>query len=395
MPADVYIHGAATTPMSGRGHTAEELALAALQGALDQAGLAADEVGLVVVANATAGRLLDQSCIRGQTFLGRAGLAGVGIVNVDNTCGSGTTALHMATLAARAGVGAVVALGVEKMWTGDRAATLAGIEDGVPKIDRLWMHAHLENPSGSVLMAVNAAWATQLLAAGATREEFAAVVEKNRMHGMRNPHAQVQQLLTRAEVLAAPEVVAPLTRPMCSSFTDGAAAVVLSARPLTGATRIRASVLRSGNGDLDYHGRMAQSAAAAWEEAGVGPEDMDVAELHDATAPEELYSLESLGFYAPGTAGRATLAGDTALGGRGVTVNPSGGLLVRGHPLGATGIAQVVELDTQLRGAAGPRQVARARLAVAVNVGGIIGSHRGEPDNAVVGTHVLQAGRFH
>ena len=166
-----------------------------------------------------------------------------------------------------------------------------------------------------------------------------------------------------------------LTRLMCSSFTDGAAAVVLAGpavpAPST-APRIIGSVARSGNGLLDYHDRLTQVAEAAWEVFGFGPEDADLVELHDATAAEELYALESLGFFAPGEAGPATEAGATSVDTPGLVVNSSGGLVGRGHPLGATGLAQVVELATQFRGRAGARQVDGARLGVAINTGGII-----------------------
>jgi len=137
---------------------------------------------------------------------------------------------------------------------------------------------------------------------------------------------------------------------------------------------------------MDYHDRLSEAGAVAWDAASVDPADVDVVELHDATSAEELYALESLGFFKPGDAGPATQAGDTSLGGRGVTVNTSGGLVARGHPLGATGIAQVVELTAQLRGTAGHRQVLGARLAVAANTGGIIGT-----DAAFIGIHVLEA----
>ena len=150
--------------------------------------------------------------------------------------------------------------------------------------------------------------------------------------------------------------------------------------------------MRSGNGEIDYHDRLAETAAAAWDASGVDPADVDVVELHDATSAEEICALESLGFYKPGDAGAATEAGETTLGGTGVTVNTSGGLVSRGHPLGATGIAQVVELVAQLRDEAGPRQVEGARLAVAANTGGMIGSHAGTTDAAFIGIHVLEAG---
>jgi len=173
---------------------------------------------------------------------------------------------------------------------------------------------------------------------------------------------------------------------MCSSFTDGAAAAVLSAGTQRGAPRVRASVLRSGYGELDYHDRLSETAEDAWKVAGVGPGDIDVVELHDATSAEELYALEALGFFSPGEAGVATEAGDTDLGGRGVCVNPSGGLLSRGHPLGATGICQVVELVHQLRGTAAGRQIEGARLAMSVNTGGIMGGR----DTALAGVHILE-----
>ncbi len=393
MSGAAYVVGTATTPMQRRDLTAEEMAHQVVAGALADAGLAADQIALVVVGNATAGRLLDQACIRGQTFLLDAGLERAGIVNVDNSCAGGASALHLAALATQGGAGHVLAVGVEKMWTGDRAETLAGIEDGVPIVDREFMHAHWENPSGSVLMALNATWALEHMAAwGTTAEQVAAAAVKARRHGALNPHAQFQSEVTLEEVLASPAIVPPLTRLMCSSFTDGGAAVVLSPEARPGSPRIRSTTARSGNGAIDYHDRLAQTAAAAWEASGVDPADVDVVELHDATAAEEICALESLGFYAPGAAAAATAAGDTALGGRGVTVNTSGGLVARGHPLGATGIAQVVELVAQLRDEAGPRQVEGARLAVAANTGGMIGSHAGTTDAAFIGIHVLEAG---
>jgi acetyl-CoA acetyltransferase len=182
------------------------------------------------------------------------------------------------------------------------------------------------------------------------------------------------------EVLGSPQVAGVLTRLMCSSFTDGAAAIVLAGDPASFAepvANIVGSMARSGFGSLDYHDRMAETAGAAYQSFGLGPEDFDIVELHDATSAEELFALESLGFFGPGEAGPATAAGDTAIGGRAVTVNPSGGLVARGHPLGATGIAQVVEIVTHLRGRAGPRQVSEARLGLAVNTGGIIDGDAG------------------
>ncbi len=388
MDRTVSVIGAAMTPMNRRDRTAEDMAVQVVAEAVADAGVDPADVNLVVFGNATAGRLIDQGCIRGQTFLRRAGLRNAGIVNVDNSCAGGASALHLATMATLGGSGTVLAVGVEKMWTGDRSQTLAGIEDGVPLVDRLRMHEQLENPSGSVLMALNASWTIiQMEERDATLEQFAAAAVKARRHGALNPNAQFQSEVTLDEVLESSSIVWPLTRLMCSSFTDGGAALVLSAEPRAGAPRIRGATIRSGNGDMDYHDRLAEAAAVAWDAAGVDPADVDVVELHDATSAEELYALESLGFFKPGDAGPATVAGTTTIGGKGVTVNPSGGLVARGHPLGATGIAQLVELVGQLRGESGPRQVDGARLAVAANTGGIIGK-----DAAFIGIHILEAG---
>jgi len=393
MDRTAHIVGTATTPMQRRDLTIEDLSHQVVAQALADAGLAPEQVDLVVFGNATAGRLLDQACIRGQSFLLDAGLRNAGIINVDNSCAGGASALHLATLATQGGAGTVLAVGAEKMWTGVRAETLAGIEDGVPQVDREFMHANWENPSGSVLMALNARWTIEHMESwGTTVEQIGAAAVKARKHGALNPHAQFQSEVTLEEVLASPVIVPPLTRLMCSSFTDGAAAVVLTLDSRPGAPRILSSTVRSGNGDIDYHDRLAETASAAWDASGVDPADVDVVELHDATSAEEICALESLGFYKPGDAGAATLAGDTTLGGSGVTVNTSGGLVSRGHPLGATGIAQVVELVAQLRDEAGPRQVDGARLAVAANTGGMIGSHAGTTDAAFIGIHILEAG---
>ncbi len=389
----VSVAGTGLTTMDRRDRSLPDMTRQVVADALDDAGVAASDVDLVVFANAVAGRLSGQGCIRGQVFLGEMGLSRAGIVNVDNSCASGASALHLAVLASKAGTGTVLAVGAEKMWTGDRAATLAGIEDGVPEVDRQYLHERLENPSGSVLMALNAGWArTMIDERGATPEQFATVVVKSRRHAAANPYAQFRDLLDVDDVLGAPPIAPPLTRLMCSSFTDGAAAVVLRGTPKLGAPRIRSSTVRSGNGALDYHDRLAETAVAAWEDAALDPSDVDVLELHDATSPEELFALESLGFFKPGDAGPATLAGATTVGGDAVTVNPSGGLLSRGHALAATGLAQVVELADQLRGRAGARQVERPRLAVAANTGGMIGSHAGTTDAAFIGIHVLEAG---
>ncbi|MGH8988919.1 MAG: thiolase family protein [Acidimicrobiales bacterium] len=389
----VAILGVGMTDMSRRDLSPEAMAHQAVHEALADAGVEPEQLELVVASNAMGGRLSDQACIRGQSWLRKAGLGNVPVVNVDNSCAGGASAAQVAVLAARAGAGAVLALGVEKMWTGDRAATLAGIEDGLPADYRADMRARFvaeQNPGGSILMGLNDRWARVCMEEhGATLEQFAAAAVKARLHASWNPLAQIQEVVTVDEVLASPQVSGVLTRLMCSSFTDGAAALVLSSAPRAplDAPRIIASVARSGNGEMDYHDRLGDTAAALWEGSGLGPADFDLAEIHDATSPEEIYALESLGLFPTGEAGPATLAGDTTIGGHGLTVNPSGGLVGRGHPLGATGLAQLVELAVQVRNRAGRRQVPGARLGLAVNTGGVI-----EGDAAYVGMHAVAAG---
>ncbi len=335
MRQDVSIVGIGMTPMDRRDLAPDVMAGQAVRAALDDAGLSPGDVGLVIAANALGGRLCDQGCIRGQSWLRDVDLGTTGVVNVDNSCAGGSSAMHLGVLAAQAGQSPVLVVGVEKMWTGHRGETIAGIEDGLPSDERAELRVRLDNDAGSVLMALNATWVRhQIEVRGTTPHQIAAAAAKARRSGARNPLAQFKSPVTVEEVLASPVVVAPLTRLMCSSFTDGAAAAVLSAGTAPGAPRVRASVLRSGNGELDYHDRLRETADEAWKAAGVGPEDIDVVELHDATSAEELYALESLGFFPTGEAGVATVAGDTDVGGRRVCVNPSGGLVARGHPLG-------------------------------------------------------------
>jgi len=374
------------TPMDRRDKTAKDMAMQVASEALSDAGLSPSELGLVVLGNALGGRLSGQECIRGQAWLRDAGFEGAPVVNVDNSCAGGSTALHVGIMASLGGESPVLVLGVEKMWTGDRSATLSGIEDGVVAEERAGLRSRLDCGSGSVLMGLNATWVReQIEQRGTTVEEIAATTVKARRCAGRNPLAQFRDPLTVEEVLASAPVAGPLTRLMCSSFTDGAAAVVVSRGSHAGSPRVRASVARSGSGELDYHDRLAATADEAWKASGLGPSDVDLIELHDATSAEELYALESLGFFSPGAAGRATAAGETDVGGNEVTVNPSGGLVARGHPVGATGVVQVVEVVEQLRGSAGARQVESARIGVAVNTGGIVGG-----DTAFAAVHVLE-----
>jgi acetyl-CoA acetyltransferase len=215
---------------------------------------------------------------------------------------------------------------------------------------------------------------------GTTRAQFAAVSAKNSFHGSLNPKAQFRDRISVEDVLNAREVSWPLTLPMCSPIGDGAAAVVLvserKARQLGMGRMIRVEAAQLHSG-WDYAAGEEtvpeRCATVLYESAGIGPGDLDCVELHDASAPSEILYYECLGLCAPGEGGQFVEAGHSRLGGR-IPVNTSGGLMRKGHPIGATGIAQIVELTEQLRGEAGDRQVVGARIALAENGGGFIGS---------------------
>jgi acetyl-CoA acetyltransferase len=279
----------------------------------------------------------------------------------------------------------VLCLGVEKMSHPDKQVTLAAIGRAVD-VEEVFGSEGPDRGARSYFMDLYAGQARRRMEAyDLRREDLAAVVVKNRAHGSHNPRAQFAEPITLAEVLEAREIVWPLTLPMCSPISDGAAAVLLVAREAFGGgterdVRIAASVLASGGG----RDSTARASAKAYARAGVGPEDLDVIECHDAAAPAELAIYESLGLAAAGDGARLIREGQTCLGGP-LPVNPSGGLLSKGHPIGASGLAQAFEAVTQLRGEAGDRQVDGARLALTQNGGGWIGD-----DNAAVAVHILE-----
>jgi acetyl-CoA acetyltransferase len=240
------------------------------------------------------------------------------------------------------------------------------------------------NKPYSAFMDVYAAFArSHMRRFGTTQRQLAAVSAKNHRHSVHNPLSQYQQAYTVDEVLNAPPITYPLTLPMCSPISDGAAAAILcSASGLERlridrqrAIRVLASVIQSGSDrpedDLARHCTVL-AARRAYDEAGLGPQDVDLAEVHDATAMGEIIQVENLGFCGFGDGGPMAERGDTSIGGR-LPVNPSGGLQSKGHPIGATGLAQIHELVVQLRGEAGLRQVSQARIALAENGGGLEG----------------------
>jgi acetyl-CoA acyltransferase len=365
---ETLILGVGMTPFGRHlDRTLADLAQEAADAALADAGISKDDVDAVVFANSFAGLLTGQESIRGEAALARAGFAGKAIVNVENACASGSTAVLAAVDALRAGrYDTVLAVGAEKLFHPDRKRSFQALESATD------VSEERDVPEGhSVFMDHYARKALAYMERhGATQEDFAAIAVKSSAKAAHNPYAQHRKPHTLAGVLEAPPITDPLTLYMCSPISDGAAAVVLSRNGGSASARtpaVRGTGLVAGDGVSDP---TPGAARLAFAEAGIEPGDADVAEVHDATAPSELFAIEELGLCGPGE-GSAYLRAE---GEPGIAaVNPSGGLLSRGHPVAATGVAQVAELTWQLRGDAGERQVAGADVAVSQNAGGVLG----------------------
>jgi len=354
----------------------EVMAQYAIRQALSDAGIAISEVQAFYCGNALGGMLPGQRALREMNTDGGA------VYNVDNACSSGATALNLALQALKAGqYETVVVFGM------DHLSSLGG---GPLQLNqRDW-----NNRRGMIMPALYAMRAARYMhdykVGPAT---LADVSVKNRKHGVRNPIAKFSKLATREEVLASRPVAEPLTLlQCCPAVVDGAAALVLSTRPSEGVAKpvqVRASVVQSGlfetaPVDMTEAEITARTARLAYEQAGVGPHDLSLMEVHDAFTISELLYYEALGLCDRGGAPGLLESGATTLGGR-VPVNPSGGLLAKGHPPGATGVAQIVEVCEQLQGRAGARQVQGARIGLTqVTGGGIWGV-----DHAACSIHIL------
>lgn len=378
----------------------QDLSGAVVRKVLADGGIAADEVDAAFFANTTWSALQGQLMVGGQIALRDHGIAGVPVFNVENACASGATALHLAINYVRAGQADIaLAVGVEKMHVGDRLRTL-GIFDGAYDVSRPEDLDHALQELGgetarvrgnhSIFMDIYAAIArAHMRSFGTTQEQIAAVAVKNHGHAVSNEKAFYRQPLSIEEVLGGRALDFPLTVPMCAPITDGAAAVLVGSRAAVdrlggnAEVRVAASVIATGaDRKIDDWSRHVTTIAAqkAYRAAEITPGDIDVAEVHDATAFAEILLSERLGLCEPGQGGPDAWAGRTSVGGD-IPINPSGGLVSKGHPLGATGLAQIHELVEQLRGQAGDRQIDGARIAAAENGGGF---HRGEEAVATV-----------
>lgn len=362
---------------------------------LADAGATVADVEAIFFGNVGQGILEGQSGTPGQMALRPIGFERVPMVNVENACASGSTALYLAYTQVKAGLADVaLAVGVEKLSIEDTVKRAGLFEGGMDVHDREGVLRALQELAGdealpdvegerSIFMDIYGFWArAHMRDFGTTQRQLAAISVKNHYHSSFNPLCHFQRQFTIDEVLAARALSYPLTVPMCSPYSDGGAAVLLCSAD--GVRRLKAeghavaiATLELASGSVrearDWDRHITKLAAdRAYERTGLSPSDMHVAEVHDATAFGELLNSENLGLVPRGEGGPAAERGDTKLGGR-IPINPSGGLESRGHPLGATGLAQVTELTTQLRGRAGARQVEGARRAILENGGGLYG----------------------
>jgi acetyl-CoA acyltransferase len=371
----------------------KELAREALQRALTDAGISLSKIEAAYVGNAVAGIITGQECIRGQVMLSGTGLEGIPIFNVENACASGSSAFHMAWMSVASGMyDVVLALGAEKMIHPERTRAFQALK-GAADVEELekFPGGGADRDNQSLFMDYYAMEARKHMEQyGTSIETFAKIAVKNSRNGSLNPNAQYQKQQTLEDVMGSRIISDPLRLLMCSPLSDGAAAAILCSekisRQLTNdPVFVASSVVYSSNPSGDVGPSNTERAAAkAYALAGIEPSDVQVAEVHDAAAPGELWAYEHLGLCAPGDGARLMESGATEIGGR-IPVNPSGGLIAKGHPVGATGIAQIAEIVWQLRGQAGKRQIpGQAKVGLTHNAGGFLNG-----GSAAVAIHIL------
>ena len=387
----------------------KSLASEATNNALAKVGITKEEIDCVWVGNSSQGVLTGQESIRGQVVMRSMGIGGIPVFNVENACASSATAFYGAKNMVALGESEVaLVLGMEKMYFEDRSKALAAFEgatdiEALPELIDFYNKREAArikekqqdgetsiNMSGprSVFMDIYASWALEHMEKyGTTREQLAIIASKNHFHSTMNPLAQYQKNYSVQEILASPEVAYPFTRLMCSPIGDGAAAVILCSeefykkRKFQNTVKVAVCIVGSGE-DVEveekYGSTLGRMAQKAYETAGIGPEDVSLAEVHDATSYGELYAIENLGLCPIGEGGPFSEEGNTKLGGK-IPVNVSGGLESQGHPIGATGVRQIYELYAQLTNEPDIKQraVKNATVGLAQNGGGMVNNTEG------------------
>jgi acetyl-CoA acetyltransferase len=374
----------------GRFHerSLKNLAREAVGSAIADANTSLDDIQAVFFSNALAGVMLGQECIRGETICYDLGMGNVSVVNVENACASAGTALHLAAQSVASGqYDTVLALGAEKMYSTDRSRPFRALW-GALDVEDVPLPEPGVTLDRSPFIDVYAERARTLMRdRGVTIEGLARLARKAWHNGVLNDKAQRRKPRSVEEILASRPLVEPLTVEMCALTGDGAAAAVVSspgsAQDSGRSVHIIGSQVRSLAAKPGDRSAARSASEAAYEQAGTGPGDVDIAEVHDATAPGEMLSWVGTGLCAPGDEEKWAQTGHTERDGD-LPINVSGGLMARGHPVGASGLGQVYELVRQLRGEAGRSQVRPSAVALAHVGGGVI---RGE--TAVSCVHLL------
>jgi acetyl-CoA acetyltransferase len=353
-----------------------DLAKTAIWDALKDANVPAKDIQVAYLGNSIGGLITGQEGIRAQTILGPCGFGGIPMVNVENACASASTAFRGVWLEIASGLYDVgLAVGVEKMFLEDRARTISAlISVSQIELSKLGMQF-----VGEAAMRCK----RYMRRYGGTKEDLALVAVKNSYNGSLNPYAYHRKAYTLEEILNSPLIAEPLHLYMTSTIADGAAAAIICSKDVAKryasktSISVAACVLKSGRYresdplDTEVPSTITLTANEAYGQAGMEPKDIDVAEVHDAMSPIELISCEDLGFCQKGEGLRFLKEGRTKITGD-IPINTSGGLCARGHPVGATGIAQVAEIVCQLRGEAGPRQVTDAKAGMCEDSGGVL-----------------------
>jgi len=368
----VAVIGVGVTKFGLHDRTSAELFAEAAQDALTDAGVPATAVQALYYGNVVGGET-EHQLHTGPQAASVLGIPSVPTTRFETACASSHAAFRHAVMEIAAGLSDVVLVGgAERVLN---VSTAESTEYFAYASDAVW-----EQPLGLTFPGVFALIArAHMEKYGTTEAQMAAVAVKNHRHGALNPKAQFQKQITIDQVLRSAYVADPLKLFDCCPFSDGGAAVVLASEEVARRHRKPVWVLGSAAAsdwmllgdkrDLSRVPATERAAAAAYRQAGIGPRDVDVVELHDCFTIAEIVATEGLGLFEPGAGGRAAEAGRTSLGGE-IPVNPSGGLKAKGHPIGATGAAQIAEIVTQIRGEAGPRQVDGAKTGLAHTLGG-------------------------
>ncbi len=389
----------------------KDLVREATEIAIADAGVPKDIIDAAYVGSAVAGLMTGQEMIKAQVTLSAMGIDKIPMYNIENACASSSTAFHLAQMAVGAGVyDCVLVVGFEKLFSEDKLKSFMALGSAV---DADMLHQIMNNPDNmsdflppgaeklfgdgggqnrSVFMDMYAFYAQHIMEKfGLTQEHFAKIAVKSHKNGAINPNAQHQKIVTLDEVLNSGDISYPLTRFMCSPIGDGGAAAIVCSREVAAkfTTRpvwVASSVIGSGTLDTTNPEETitCRMAPKAYEAAGVGPDEIDVIEVHDATSPSEIIDLIDLGICKGEDAAMWIDEGYLEIDGK-MPSNPSGGLASKGHPIGATGLGQIHEIVHQLKGTAGKRQVEGAKTGMTHNGGGILGI-----DAAAMALHIFK-----